>query len=508
MRFIKYFLSAVFLLYASTDSFAFPSVSLTAVADGFSSPTHIASAGDGAGRLFVVEQGGKVKIVSGGKVLLLPFIDISDRISTGSERGLLSIAFPPSYASRGWFYLDYTRASDGATVVSRFRITTDPNIADSSSEEILLVVEQPFENHNGGQLAFGPDGYLYIGMGDGGSAGDPYGYAQNLGELSGNKKLLGKLLRIDVESGASPYAIPSDNPILGGSRSEIWSMGFRNPWRFSFDRATGDLYIGDVGQDKTEEIDFQSSTSTGGENYGWNILEGSNCCNPPESCIAPVNYSAPIAQYDHGENDSLGCSVTGGFVYRGSGFSEMHGVYFYGDFCTGSIYGLRWNGSAWESGLIKKTGLSISTFGEGEDGALYVADYAAGTIYRIDESSETSEGVSDGSTVVISGGGGCFVVVAACGSYLEKHVYALRNFRDKILMKNSAGVYLVELYYRISPSIAGFLQKHPSARTMARWALTPAAYTAAYPRAAACAWAGVVLGGVVALRRRRALPQH
>jgi hypothetical protein len=265
-------------------------------------------------------------------------------------------------------------------VISRFRVTADPDLADAQSEEVLLVIEQPFANHNGGQLAFSPgDGFLYVGMGDGGSGGDPQNYAQNLNELPGNKKLLGKILRIDVESGANPYAIPESNPILNGVRSEIWALGFRNPWRFSFDRLTGDLYIGDVGQSAREEIDIQPSTSPGGENYGWRILEGSLCFNPPSGCSPPQNYVPPVAEYDH----AFGCAVVGGSVYRGSEFPLMQGIYFYGDFCSGMLWGLRQSLGNWETSTLATTPFSISSFGEGEDGTHYVADYAGGAIYKI-----------------------------------------------------------------------------------------------------------------------------
>jgi len=360
-----------------------PGIALVPYVSGFSSPVFIGHAGDGSQRLFVVEQGGVIRIVRNGIPNAVPFLDITDRVLFGGEQGLLSVAFPPRYAAKGYFYVNYTRMQDGATVVSRFRLTAAPDIADPSVEEVIIAIEQPFANHNGGQLAFGPmDGFLYIGMGDGGSAGDPQNYAQNLADLPGNKRLLGKLLRIDVESGVQPYAIPQTNPVLMGRRSEIWALGLRNPWRFSFDRATGDLYLGDVDQGRREEIDFQPASSTGGANYGWRILEGSLCFLPASGCSPPSNYSPPVAEYDH----SAGCSVTGGMVYRGTEFPPLGGLYFFGDFCSGRIWRLKRVADAWQRVLLLDTPLSISAFGEDEDGRLYVADYAIGVISRIVQS--------------------------------------------------------------------------------------------------------------------------
>lgn len=357
-----------------------PQIDLVPYAAGFLSPVSATHSGDGSGRLFVVEQVGTIKIIKNGTVLPAPFLDIRDRVLFGGERGLLSIAFPPQYVSKGHFYVNYTRQPDGTTVVSRFRVTHDPDLADPQTEEILLTIEQPFANHNGGQLAFSPvDGFLYIGMGDGGSGGDPQNFAQNLNDLPGNQKLLGKLLRIDVEAGTQPYLIPGDNPVLNNVRSEIWAFGLRNPWRFSFDRSTGDLYIGDVGQSEREEVDFQPASSHGGENYGWRILEGSLCFNPPSGCLPPDHYVPPVTEYDH----TQGCAVTGGFVYRGSDFPLMQGIYFYGDFCSGNLWGLKRSQANWETSLLTATSFAISTFGQGEDGSLYLADYETGNIYRL-----------------------------------------------------------------------------------------------------------------------------
>jgi len=336
-------------------------------------PVQIGHAGDGSGRLFLVEQAGRILILDNGAVLPTPFLDIRALVLSGGERGMLSVAFPPGYPSKRYFYVDYTRVPDGATVVARYAVTADPNIADNESETVLLTVAQPFSNHNGGQLAFGPDGYLYIGMGDGGSGGDPQNNAQSPGSL------LGKLLRLDVESGSVPYDIPADNPFLGdpGFLEEIWALGLRNPWRFSFDRDTGDLYLADVGQNRVEEVDFLPSGSGGGSNFGWSVMEGDLCFSDP--FCTPDRFVLPVATYDH----SQGCSVTGGYVYRGSSYPALQGLYFFGDFCSGRVWGLRRNGTSWEHVLLSDTVFSISTFGEDEAGDLYLADYGSGTVYRI-----------------------------------------------------------------------------------------------------------------------------
>ncbi len=354
---------------------AWPEIFLRLHAQGLQQPLHIAHAGDGSGRLFVVEQPGRIQIIENGQVLDTPFLDIESRVKSGGEQGLLSVAFPPDYSSKDYFYVNYTSNPDGTTVISRFYLS-DTNQADAGSEDILLTINQPYANHNGGQMAFSPnDGYLYIGLGDGGSGGDPMKNAQNLSTL------LGKILRIDTESGEFPYRIPDDNPFVDkeGAMPEIWALGLRNPWRFSFDLETGDLYIGDVGENLREEIDFQSAASPGGANYGWNILEGSLCYEPPSGCSPPVDYSPPVAEYSHKD----GCSVTGGFVYRGDLYPTMEGIYFYGDFCFGSIWGLRQNGENWENILLLDSSSSISAFGEDEAGNLYLADIQGGTVHEI-----------------------------------------------------------------------------------------------------------------------------
>ncbi|MCX6031180.1 MAG: PQQ-dependent sugar dehydrogenase [Chloroflexi bacterium] len=351
-----------------------PQLALTPVASGLAQPVHVTHAGDNSGRLFVVEQGGRIRIVEDGVLRATPFLDISGRVSCCGEQGLLSVAFPPGYTAKRYFYVNYTDLA-GATVIARFRLTTDSNVADPASEEIVLTVAQPYSNHNGGQIAFGPnDGYLYVGMGDGGSAGDPGNRAQNPAEL------LGKLLRIDVETGSPiTYTIPATNPFTQTApyRGEIWAMGLRNPWRFAFDRATGDLYIGDVGQDKYEEVDYQPAAGRGGQNYGWRIMEGAHCYNPAD--CAPVNLTLPIVEYDHG----LGCSITGGTVYRGAAFARMRGMYLYADYCSGRIWGLRHDGGAWRVSQLARAQFNVTTFGEDEAGEVYLADTTNGVVYRV-----------------------------------------------------------------------------------------------------------------------------
>ena len=359
-----------------------PQISLAVVAGGFVSPVHVTHAGDGSGRIFVVEQGGTIRILANREVLPVPFLDIASlnppRLVAGGERGLLSVAFPPGFAGKQHFYVYYTRASDNAILVARYRVSTgDPNVADPASEEEILVVPHPeFGNHNGGQLAFGPDNNLYIGTGDGGGGGDRDNNAQN--PLS----RLGKLLRIDVESGAVPYGIPAGNPFLqsAGFLPEIWALGLRNPWRFSFDRGTGDLYIGDVGQNNFEEIDFQEAGDLVGRNYGWNLMEGDSCYPPGTVGCNRTGLALPVFVYDH----SLGCSVTGGHVYRGSAFPSLQGVYLFGDLCSTRIWGIRKNGAAWDNALLAdSTTLTITTFGEDESGNVYVVNYANGDLLQV-----------------------------------------------------------------------------------------------------------------------------
>ncbi len=336
--------------------------------------TYLTHADDDSQRLFLIEKTGRVLILSQGKVQDAPFLDITDRVqATSSEQGLLSIAFAPDYPRTGAFYANYTaQDGNGDTVISRFRVSADPNRADPASEQILLKIDQPAPNHNGGQLQFGPDGYLYIGTGDGGAAGDPWGNAQSL------TSLLGKLLRIDVRNPGA-YTIPPDNPFVGQTAApEIWAYGLRNPWRFSFDPLTGDLYIADVGQNKWEEVDFQPADSAGGQNYGWNTLESRSCYKPASACDQSGKI-APATMYGH---DS-GCAITGGYVYRGARLPALAGIYIYGDYCSGRIWELRRdNEDEWRSDLLLDTDLNIASFGEDAEGEIYVVDLD-GEVYRL-----------------------------------------------------------------------------------------------------------------------------
>ncbi len=349
-----------------------PTLTLQSVATGLAFPVDITHAGDGSGRLFVVEQDGRIRIVSGGAVLATPFLDIGSLVATsGSEQGLLGVAFHPNYVSNGYLFVNYTRLGDGASVIARYqRSATDPDAADPASSQVLLTIAQPYSNHNGGQLRFGPDGHLYIGMGDGGSSNDPQNRAQNLGTL------LGKMLRIDVNNPSPPYySIPAGNPF----QNEIWAYGLRNPWRFSFDRLTGDLFIADVGQGSWEEINFQPAGTGAGANYGWRITEGLHCTGLGGPC-PDANLTPPILEYGH----ALGCSVTGGTRYRGAASPSLAGYYLYGDYCSGRIWGATRNaGGTWDTTELMQTGFNVSTFGEDEAGEIYIAAYGPGTIYRI-----------------------------------------------------------------------------------------------------------------------------
>jgi glucose/arabinose dehydrogenase len=352
--------------------FPLPIVALRSIAVGLDKPVFLTHAGDGSGRLFLVEKPGRILILKKGVLLPEPFLDIRSQVkSTGNEQGLLGLAFDPKYVSNGRFFVNYID-TDGNTVVARYLVTPDnPDRADPASGTALLHIAQPYPNHNGGDLAFGPDGYLYIGMGDGGSAGDPQGNGQRL------ETLLGKILRIDVRGDA--YAIPADNPFAGqaDARPEIWAYGLRNPWRFSFDRMTGDLYIGDVGQDTYEEIDFQPAGSAGGQNYGWNLMEGFHPYHGSNS----ADLVPPVAEYDHSNGN---CSVTGGYVYRGSRIPTLTGTYIFGDYCTGQAWVLRRFTDGWRMAEWFGMQITISSFGEGEDGELYVLDYRSGAAFALD----------------------------------------------------------------------------------------------------------------------------
>jgi glucose/arabinose dehydrogenase len=343
------------------------------VVSGLQRPLDLQSARDGSGRLFVVEQAGLIRIIQDGQLLPEPFLDIHERVgSRGNEQGLLGLAFHPQYTQNGYFYVNYTDLQ-GDTVIARYTVQSgSPNQADPGSEFVLLQVDQPFSNHNGGQVSFDPAGYLVLGLGDGGSANDPQGNGQS------TNTLLGKLLRIDVDNGER-YAIPADNPFAaGGGLPEIWMVGLRNPWRFSFDRVTGDLYIGDVGQDAWEEIDFWPAGSPGGANFGWNLREGAH----PFAGSVPdgLQLIEPVAEYQH----PVGCSVTGGYVYRGQDLPEFQGVYLYSDYCSGKVWGLlRLADGSWQNQVLFETGLNISSLGIDEAGEIYLVDQPSGTISRL-----------------------------------------------------------------------------------------------------------------------------
>lgn len=354
-------------------------IALTQLASGFDQPLGIAHAGDT--RLFIVQQRGRIAVFNGTNVLAQPFLDVSSLVSCCGEQGLLGLAFHPRYRDNGFFYIDYTDRA-GNTVVARYSVSaTDPNRADVSSARVLLTVAQPYANHNGGHLAFGPDNYLYIGLGDGGSGGDPGDRAQDLSTL------LGKILRIDVDGG-TPYAIPPSNPFVNraGARGEIWAYGLRNPWRYSFDRTTGDLWIADVGQDSWEEVDFAPATSIGGENYGWRKMEGTHCYNPSTNC-RDASMTLPVYEYSHAE----GCSITGGYIYRGAKYPALKGTYLFADYCSGSVWGTKSAGNGtFTTRKLLSSGASVTSFGEDVAGELYLIDGAKGIVYSIRETTPST----------------------------------------------------------------------------------------------------------------------
>ena len=337
----------------------------TLVTHRFSQPIFLTASPDQTNRLFVVEQGGRIFIVEDNAVQPTPFLDIHKKLSTGGERGLLGLAFHPHFDSNGRFFVNYTRQEDQATVIAEYSVSSKTPHQAAQKETVLLVIPQPYGNHNGGMIAFGPDQFLYIGMGDGGAGGDPENYGQNLNTL------LGKFLRIDVDR-QRPYAIPPDNPFLSGtSQPEIFAWGLRNPWRFSFDRETGDLWAGDVGQNNWEEIDVIQK----GKNYGWRILEGTHCFNPDTHCRKGNQFIDPVTEYAH---SSGRCSVTGGYVYRGTRVAVLQGLYIFGDFCSGEIWGFQRG----KTQLLLATDLQIASFGEDQDGELYLVGYG-GEIFQI-----------------------------------------------------------------------------------------------------------------------------
>ena len=349
-----------------------PTLALTPVVSGLSSPVDLQFPTDGSGRMFVVQQQGSIRIVANGSLVSTPFLDITAKVSSGGEMGLLGLAFPPQFTQNHLFYVHYDRTIGAQiqSVIAEYHVSAgDANVADPASERILLTVDQPFSNHKGGQMVFGPDGFLYIGFGDGGSGGDPMGNGQNL------QTLLGKMLRIDVnsQSGGKQYAIPPTNPFAGGGGlPEIFAYGLRNPWRFSFERGGSRFFVGDVGQDKYEEIDILES----GKNYGWNVMEGMHCFNPASGCNMS-GLTMPIAEYSHSEGEA----VMGGFVYRGSAIPSLAGAYVFGDYISGTMWELvEAPAGTWTRTTLLSTGLNMSSFGQDAAGEIYVVDYGGNVL--------------------------------------------------------------------------------------------------------------------------------
>ncbi len=383
MRFF-YVLHLLLFYIVVTQAQTTPQITFTQVVSSLTRPVSIAHAGDD--RIFVVEQAGRIKIVKNGAVLPTVFINITDRVKdTGNEQGLLGLAFDPYYSTNGYFYVNYTNNS-GDTNIARFSVSTDnPDVADPDSEVVLKTIDQPYSNHNGGCIQFGQDNFLYIGMGDGGSGGDPENNGQN--KLS----LLGKILRVDISNHNSTYAIPTNNPFVNDITyaPEIWATGVRNPWRFSFDRIYGDMWIADVGQNLWEEIDFQPGSSAGGENYGWRCYEGTHTYNT-SNCQAASNYVAPIYEYPHSGTIS-GCSVTGGYIYRGAQFSNMWGWYIFADICNNNVWIIKQDDAAFTTEFLGNIGnYNYSSFGEDKYGEIYCTDLNNGKLYKLFETSDCS----------------------------------------------------------------------------------------------------------------------
>jgi glucose/arabinose dehydrogenase len=422
-----------------------PEIALETVLTGLAQPTSITHAGDA--RLFVTLQRGQIVIVEDGRLLTTAFLDIEPLVACCGERGLLGLAFHPRYPENGFFFVDYTNTA-GDTVIARYRVSpSNPNAADLASGVTLLTIEQPFANHNGGQLAFGPDGYLYIGMGDGGSANDPMCNGQR------DETLLGKILRIDVDANVNTppfYGIPPDNPFAapGGARDEIWAKGLRNPWRFSFDRLTGDLYIADVGQGSREEVNWEPRGTPGGRNYGWKMMEGSTCGSGGTSgcptgtpaCNSPV-LTAPAFEYPHSGGD---CSITGGYVYRGRLFLRLIRTYFYGDYCSGKIWGSRFSSSFFDTRLFSARAPGVTTFGEDATGEIYLATEggllarivdanppAAPLVVSVEPASGSARG---GDSLVVTGGNFATGVTVLFGDVLAPSVSILDSNGTRLLV--------------------------------------------------------------------------
>ncbi len=381
-------LSGFVMLTTTGLAQALPSITLQEVASGFQAPLELVNSGDGSGRLFIVEKGGKIKILSGGVVNTTPFLDVSTAISAAGERGLLGLAFHPQYATNKAFYVYYTRASDGALTIARYlRSSASPLQADPASGAVILTIPHPaYENHNGGHIAFGADGNLYIATGDGGGGGDPDRNGQKLSTL------LGKMLRISV-SGDASYTIPATNPYASSSCTgaanacpEIWAFGLRNPWKFSFDRSNGDLFIGDVGQNLYEEVNYVPASAAGGKNFGWNVFEGIQCYGSSPCSIAAglAPHTPPVIVYGHDNTDFGGSSITGGYRHRGRVSASLNGYYFYGDFVSKRLWVAAPNANGvWTPEFSQVAPSNISSFGEDESGELYLVAYGSGKIYAI-----------------------------------------------------------------------------------------------------------------------------
>jgi glucose/sorbosone dehydrogenase/Calx-beta domain-containing protein len=383
-----------------------PAIALIPYASGLSSPVGLAAPPDGTGRLFIVQQGGRIAVHNGTQVLPTPFLDLTPLVLSGGEQGLLGLAFHPAYPATPYFFVNYTCRSGSAdcpgggdTIIARYSVsTTNPNVADPASRRVLLVIDQPFANHNAGDLKFGPDGYLWIPMGDGGSANDPNCFAQR------DDSLLGKILRIDVNQNVNNppfYGIPPDNPYIGPGdpRDEVYARGLRNPFRFSFDRQTGDLFIGDVGQSAREEVDFTAVGTGAADNYGWKIMEGTLCTGNTGGCPGGVPacnsplFTVPILEYDHGLGD---CAIIGGFRYRGMQVPTIAGLYLYSDNCTGRIRaGTESPPGTWTASQLLDTPYNVSSFGEDQAGELYVTALNNGVVYRIVSGGPTAVSVND-----------------------------------------------------------------------------------------------------------------
>jgi len=427
-RLVRAVRSGVLAALIAGAALAQPAITLTPLgANGVvSAPLHVAVPHDGTGRLFVVSQEGVIKIYENGAYHATPFLDITSLVTYEDEQGLLSMDFDPDYASNGFFYVYYVDnlTTPGSVTIARYTVSAgNPNVADPASAQIVLVIPNPFDDtHRGGRLEFGPDGYLYAGIGDSGGVGDPDNRAQDTGSL------FGKLLRIDVhgtgavpcgQSDPMPYAIPPSNPFVGvsGACEEIWAYGFRNPWRFSFDRSTDDLFIADVGEEQWEEIDFQPASGTGGENYGWRLMEGDHCFNPPTGCD-DGSLVHPILEYAHTER----CAVIGGFRYRGTLIPDLAGMYVYGDLCTGEVFGASLSGGTWSSQVLKDTTYVLSGFGEDDAGELYLTNLA-GLVYRLETTPYPSPALSAlAPSPILAGDPGVTLIATGSGFSAESVV--------------------------------------------------------------------------------------